>query len=511
MPKTSSPPPILRLVNATLRGPDGQTMTESACTIAGATIASTGDASVGAGRRMRVVDVKQAVVTPGFVDAHVHLTMTGLTMDGLDLHAAGSASALRSRLARHTAARTGRFVWGYGWDDAAWPEPPTGNLIQRAAGDRFVYLSRVDGHSALVSHALFAAAGCEGLDGAEVAKSTGSPTGIVRRDAHHAVRDYFLSRIPPKQIRSAHRRAAGAAVAAGITTVHEMSGPLHAAGERDMDLLLEDSLPISVVCYYATDDVRVATTRGLRQIGGDYNVDGALGSRTAALCSPYADARGHRGFLYRDASDLAEFFSAASRAGLQAAVHCIGDAGCEAAVEGLERARRAAGGAVTRLRHRLEHFEMASPDLIRRAVAVGASFSMQPAFDATWGGPAGMYAARVGSRRAKPMNNLRAIIESRAPTGFGSDSPVTPLGPLAAIRAATHASNPAHSVSVAEAWFAHTAGAHSLARQEAQAGSIKAGQRADLIVWDGDPLRSSRARVRATISRGRVVYGGLSG
>lgn len=452
------------------------------------------------------VSLDGRVVTPGFVDAHAHLTMTGLMISGLDLHGVASAAAMARRLANYSG--TG-FVYGTGWDDTAWAKRPTADSIERAAGNRHVYLSRIDAHSALVSRKLFAAAGCAGLDGAETGKD-GRPTGIVRRDAHHAVRSYFFERMPLAQIRGAHRAAAEAAVTKGITTVHDMGGPLHAAGERDLDELLKGKLPISVVCYYASDDMAIATDRGLKQIGGDMNADGSLGSRTAALGKPYADQRGHKGFLYRGSKTLGEFFAEATRNGLQAGVHCIGDAACEAAVKGLERAAKDAGAAEVRtMRHRLEHFEMASEDLIMRAARLGAVFSVQPAFDAHWGGDGGMYATRLGRKRAAAMNDFKTMMWTGNTVGFGSDCPITTFDPLAGIRAAVAPSNPKHAITAEEAFHAATSGAAALATEPTPAGAITEGRRADFVVWDNDPIRSRRPRIRATVARGRIVYGML--
>lgn len=449
-------------------------------------------------------------ISPGFVDGHAHLTITGLTMEGVGLASARSARAMQSELARYCARDPRPVVWGTGWDDASpgWRgRGPLGADLDAVAGHRHVYLTRVDAHSAVVSTKLFDAAGCAGHDGADV-DVAGRFTGVVRRDAHHAARAYMLANAPASALSEAHEAAARAASATGITTVHEMSGPLHGAGERGLDILLAQELPIDVVVYYASEDASIPLARGLGTIGGDLNVDGALGSRTAALSKPYADARGHAGSLYRDAGDCAEFFEAATRAGLQGGVHCIGEAACEAAVKGLERAaRRTSLAAVRRLRHRLEHFEMSSRELIERAAKVGAAISMQPAFDAAWGGKGRMYATRVGTGRAGRMNHFRAVSRSGSILGFGSDSPVTPFDPLGGVRAAVRASNPSHGLRFADAFASATLGAAALARQEGIKGRLAAGYRADFVVWDGNPAGSKRASVAATVLGGRLVHG----
>lgn len=460
-------------------------------------------------RTSRRVSLRGLVVTPGFVDAHVHLTATGLRLGGLDLSGLADARALAGRLAEHVRRVGNRFVWGGGWEDTRWPAAPDADLIEGVAGDRYAYLPRVDAHSALVSWRLFEAAGCAGLEGADV-DGAGRPTGLVRREAHHAARKYFFDNVPASEVSAAHRRAAERAVSVGITTVHEMGGPTHGAGERDLELLRRGRLPVRVVVYYATDDLRRARRLRLERIGGDLNVDGALGSRTAALLRPYRDAREERGFLYRDAGDCAEVFEQATRAGLQAGVHCIGEAACEAAVRGLERAARRVGrAALGRLRHRLEHFEMSSREMIARAARLGAGLSVQPAFDAAWGGPDGMYATRVGRGRASRMNDFRTMVRSGAVVGFGSDSPVTPLDALGGVRAAVRPTVPGHALSGAQAFRAATVGAAALAHEDRLVGRVAVGYRADFVVWSADPLTSARARVLATVVGGRVVYGEL--
>jgi predicted amidohydrolase YtcJ len=458
------------------------------------------------GRRVRLGGL---VVTPGFVDAHVHLTSTGLMLRGLDLAGTKNAASLARALTAHARDTSERFIWGQGWDDTTWPKPPSSKIIDKAAPERVVYCSRVDGHSAVVSSSLFELAGCESLDGVE-RDAGGRPTGVLRRDAHHAARRAFLDRLPVRALAAAHRAAAEQAAAAGITTVHEMGGPVQGAGERDLDLFASKKLPIRVLVYYATDDVRIPKRRRLGRIGGDLNIDGSLGSRTAALREPYTDAAGVTGFLYRDASAAADVFEAATRAGLQAGVHCIGDAACEAAVRGLEIAARRCGiAAVRTLRHRLEHFEMSSADLIRRAARLGAGLSVQPAFDAAWGGRGGMYERRLG-RRARGMNDFKTMRSSGAVIGFGSDSPVTPLDPAGAIRAARRPSVRSHSLNAPAAFEAATSGAAALAHEHDR-GMIAAGAAADFVVWTANPITEAEARVVATFVDGSLAFGKLPG
>ena len=498
--------------DARILGPDGADTGARSLAVDPPWIVWMGADPMRAPRSDRTISLGARRISPGFVDGHAHLTITGLTMEGVELTAARSARAMQSELARYCARDPRPVVWGTGWDDAApgWRgRGPVGSDLDAVAGERRVYLTRVDAHSAVVSARLFEAARCAEYDGADV-DDEGRFTGVVRRDAHHAARAYMLANVSPSALAEAHEAAARAAAAVGITTVHEMSGPVHGAGERGLDILLAQELPVDVVAYYASDDTSIPLARGLRTIGGDLNVDGALGSRTAALSRPYADERGHAGSLYRDANDCGEFFEAATRAVLQGGVHCIGDAACEAAVNGIERAaRRTSLAAVRRLRHRLEHFEMSSRELIERAAKVGAAISMQPAFDAAWGGTGRMYEKRVGAGRARRMNHFRAVMRSGSVCGFGSDSPVTPFDPLGGVRAAVRATDPSHALTFDDAFCSATLGAAALARQEGIKGRLATGYRADFVVWDGDPAGSRKASVAATVLGGRVVHGSV--
>ncbi|MDP9397919.1 MAG: amidohydrolase family protein, partial [Actinomycetota bacterium] len=140
-----------------------------------------------------VVELDGALVTPAFVDAHVHATSTGLALDGLDLTGAVSLREALDRLERHARAVRGGIVLGHGWDETRWPErrPPTRQELDRASYGGVVYLTRVDVHSAVASSALLAAVPeVRGQDGYEDA-------GRLRRAAHHAARAAALDAVTP--------------------------------------------------------------------------------------------------------------------------------------------------------------------------------------------------------------------------------------------------------------------------------------------------------------------------
>ncbi|MFF6981732.1 amidohydrolase [Streptomyces sp. NPDC008343] len=424
-----------------------------------------------------VVDLDGALVTPAFTDAHVHTTATGLALTGLDLSGAPSLEAALALVRDFAAARPNdRVLLGHGWDASRWPggRPPTRAELDAATGGRPLYLSRIDVHSAVVTTALL------DLTPGDV----GAADAPLVAGAHHAVRATALAAITPAQRTEAQRAALAHATSLGIGTVHECAGP-DISSEDDFTGLLrlaaEEAGP-RVVGYWAEQDVDKARELGAIGAAGDLFVDGALGSHTACLHQPYADAA-HTGTAYLDAAAVAAHVAACTEAGLQAGFHAIGDAAVTAVVEGVRAAAEKLGLARIRAaRHRVEHAEMLSPDTIAAFAELGLTASVQPAFDALWGGEEGMYAQRLGAERARSLNPFTALLRAGVPLAFGSDSPVTPLDPWGTVRAAAFHHTPEHRVSVRAAFTAHTRGGWRAVGRD-DAGVLVPGAPADYAVW----------------------------
>jgi predicted amidohydrolase YtcJ len=426
------------------------------------------------GRADRSVDLDGALVAPAFVDAHVHATAAGLSLTGLDLSRTTSLREALDRVEQHSRAGRGRPVLGHGWDDTGWPEhrPPTRAELDRAAYGGAVYLARVDSHSATVSSALLAAtSSVEFLSGF---RSDGWLTG----DAHHAVRQVAFGGLGVTQVRDAQRAALRHAASLGIACMHEMAGP-YVSGADDLAglLALAATEPGPDVIGYWGELFGIDTARELGAAGaaGDLFCDGSLGSHTAALSSPYADAPGTTGELNIGVEEITEHVRRCTEAGLQAGFHAIGDAAVETILDAVERLGPRAG-----VGHRIEHAEMVrSPE---RLAAVGLSASMQPGFDAAWGGADGMYADRLGAERAVGLNRFADLAAAGVPLAFGSDAPVTPINPWAAVRAAAYPHVPAAAISPRAAFAAHTQGGWRAARRD-DGGVLRPGASATFAVW----------------------------
>ncbi|MGW3035361.1 amidohydrolase [Streptomyces sp. NPDC001178] len=428
-----------------------------------------------------VVDLDGALVTPAFTDAHVHTTSTGLALTGLDLSDAPSLEAALALVRDFAAARPqDRVLLGHGWDAARWPggRPPTRAELDEAAAGRPLYLSRIDVHSAVVSTALL-----------DLAHGVGAADGPLTADAHHAVRAAAFAAVTPAQRADAQRTALAHAASLGIGSLHECAGP-EISSEDDFTGLLrlaaEETAP-RVIGYWAEQDVEKARELGAVGAAGDLFVDGALGSHTACLHTPFTDAD-HTGTAYLDAAAVAAHVVACTEAGLQAGFHAIGDAAVTTVVDGVRAAAEKIGlSRVRAARHRVEHAEMLSPETIAAFAELGLTASVQPAFDALWGGEDGMYAQRLGADRARTLNPFAALLRAGVPLAFGSDSPVTPLDPWGTVRAAAFHRTPEHRVSVRAAFTAHTRGGwRAIGRDDA--GVLVPGAPADYAVWRTDEL-----------------------
>ncbi|MGP4044293.1 amidohydrolase [Streptomyces sp. 2A115] len=433
-----------------------------------------------------VVDLQGALVTPAFTDAHVHTTSTGLALTGLDLSGARTLDEAMALVRDFAAGRPAdRVLLGHGWDASRWPEQraPRRDELDEVVGGRPLYLSRIDVHSAVVTTAL--------LDLAPgVRRAAGfQDRAPLTRDAHHAVRAAAFAAVTPEQRTEAQRAALRHAVSLGIGSVHECGGP-EISSEDDFTGLLrlaaEEAGP-RVVGYWAEQDVEKARALGAVGAAGDLFVDGALGSHTACLHEPYADAD-HAGTAYLDTAAIAAHVVACTEAGLQAGFHAIGDAAVTAVVEGMRAAAEKVGLARVRAaRHRVEHAEMLTPETITGFADLGLTASVQPAFDALWGGEDGMYVQRLGAERARSLNPYAALLRTGVPLAFGSDSPVTPLDPWGSVRAAAFHRTPEHRVSVRAAFTAHTRGGWRAVGRD-DAGVLVPGAPADYAVWRTDEL-----------------------
>ena len=460
----------------------------------------------------RVLAGEGALLTPAFVDAHVHATATGLALSGLDLHSSSSLADATAAIRAHVGRTPDGIVLGTGWDETGWPDGRglTRHDVDAVVGDRPAYLARVDVHSATVSTALLDAV-------PEITALPGfHPDGQLRTDAHHAARRAAYGAVGTDQRRTAQRTTLDAAAALGIGSLHEMAGP-EVSGADDLAGLLElagERPGPRVLGYWGELAERggldLVRELGLVGAGGDLFCDGAFGSHTAALGNgPYTDRPDTAGTLRFTTGQIVHHVRACTLAGIQAGFHVIGDAAVGQVIAAVETVAADLGRpAVRACRHRLEHVEMIDRPDIERMHDLGMVASVQPAFDAAWGGDAGMYAERLGVQRALATNPFADLADADVALALGSDAPVTPLDPWGSVHAAVDHRTPGSGLRPFDAFDAHTHGGWYAVRAEHAAGPLAVGAPAHLALWaTGQTLSAVLSERSRPTCRGLLVDG----
>lgn len=453
-----------------------------------------------------IVDCRGAAIVPGLHDCHVHLTDTGLLAGDHDFTDCPDIASMLKRVAM--LADPVLFAGNYDERGIAGGRAPSMRELDAVAGDRPVLLTRVDGHSCVVSAAAFALVDVGSLEGVERGDD-GAPNGRLFGPANYAAQAKLWRALPDASKREADERAAQMALRGGMTTVHNVIAwdpPLEAL---ESQYRADAALPLRVISKACTTDVRKARTLGGRVFGGDIFVDGSIGSRTAAVEHDYRDGHG-AGLLYLDRAQLTEVFDEAAESGMSLGVHAIGDRAIEEAIAAWEAVIKKRGP-LERVRPSIDHFEIARGDQIARAARCRMLLSMQPTFDLLWGGADGMYAERLGVERALEMNRFKTAKRLGCVVCGGSDSPVTKFSALLGIQALVDHHVPEERFTLEEALRAYCIDAARLSFDEGTRGVLAPGMDADFVLLERsldalEPKEIGAVSVLATVVGGDVRF-----
>jgi predicted amidohydrolase YtcJ len=461
------------------------------------------------------IDVGEATVIPGLIDAHGHFREFATTLLMADLVGTRDKAEVVARL-RAFEKKLGEGDWlrGSGWDQNDWPDKafPTVADLDAAFPDRPVYLERVDGHAAWVnSAALRALAGdpdvgpmlaAGEVEGGRVLRGAdGRPSGVLVDNAKDAVSD-ALPAFDPEDLERAIGEAARIVLSDGMTGVHEM-GVSRQTLAHYRKLADEGKLPLRIDAYANGDGEALADLCAhgpyrhpgghLKMAGVKLYIDGALGSRGAALLADYSDDHGNRGLLVTEPAQYEAIVRKAHGCHLQVATHAIGDRGNRIVLDTYERVL--GEDAKSDHRWRIEHAQIVAPEDIPRFAKLGIIASMQPTHatsDTPWAQD------RLGKERLFGAYAWQRFLHSGAHLALGSDFPVESPDPRLGLYAAVTRQDrdgqppggwlPDQRLSPAEALRGFTADAAYAGFDEHDVGQLKSGLRADFVVLASDPL-----------------------
>ncbi|MFC1476901.1 amidohydrolase [candidate division KSB1 bacterium] len=491
------------------------------------------DVSSLAGKTTDIVDLEEQLMLPGFNDSHTHFTGGGFHLLGVKLKDAENEEEFGRRLAEKSKELPpGAWITGGTWDHDRWPsgKEPTAALIDRYVSDRPVFVTRYDGHMSVANSMALKMAGVTAdtpdPPGGVIDRKPGTrePTGLLRETA-----ESLVGRIIPdhskEEIKLAIETALKHAAENGFTSIHQVD-----VTETDLDIykeLLEKNdlkarmygfIPLSrkerfndIVSKYHIGSSDWITLGGLKAF-----IDGSLGSTTALFYEPYDQNPNTSGIYVVDPDLLKRQILEADAAGLQVAVHAIGDKANSDILDMFAEAVEKNGPRDRRFR--VEHSQHMHAKDFKRYADLEVIASMQPyhAIDD------GRFAEkRIGFERCKTTYAFRSFLDNGVVVAFGSDWTVAPLDAIQGIYAAVtrrtldgkHPGGwfPEQKVTVEQAIEAYTMAPAFASFQEDTKGSITPGKLADMVVLSKDiltipPAEIETAEIVMTILNGNVVY-----
>ncbi len=506
--------------------------------VLGGRIAAVGDSVRMAewkGDGTRVIDLKGKTLLPGFNDSHLHMLGFGNGLLNVRLQGVYSIADMVEKVREGSRNKpAGQWVVGAGWDQNLYSEKryPNRYDLDAVCPDHPVALRHVSGHALLVNSMALEMAGITQdtvppVGGKIDLDDDGEPTGVLRESAAELVSHFFYP-VPKDVAKEALKLAMQAAIRAGVTSVSDFSTAGVAGGFpvyfEILRELWEEGWPCVRTAQYIADvELDQVISSGWKSGDGDervkvggikYFCDGSFMAQTAAMREPFADSPGNTGLFMQSHEELLDEVGKAHQNGLQVAIHAIGDAGIDRALDAIEHALQKKP--MNDHRHRVIHFEILTEDILERAKRLNVVVDIQPKFVSSQGGWA---ENRVGKERARLTFPWRTVLEKGIPCGGSSDCPVEPLDPLLGIHAAVNRQvdsipgmkfMPEEALSVEDALTLFTVGSAYTTFEENVKGKLKTGMVADMVVLSKNPLNIDPETIRdidivMTVVDGKVV------
>ncbi len=456
-------------------------------------------------------DVNKNTVLPGFYDCHVHFIQTALHMENLDLNGTTNYSDIEGRIIEWISKHPhSKFINCYGLEinDLIEEKFPTRKLLDKISKEHLIVINSRDFHNSVINskaiHVLKAPLNIEGVERDE----QGNPNGIFNGMANALIRKKILGSYQTQDKIKAIKNLANNIIKKGVTSIHAVEGGLDFF-DKDAELLnsYKEEIPIDILLYYSTTDLSRIKKNNLIRVGGDILIDGSFTSMSAAISFNYKNSNSN-GNLYFSQEDINEFVLECYKSNLDTSFHAVGDRAVDQVLNAHTFAQTVLPN--NKLRHRIEHAEITSPEQKHRAKELGIIFSMQPAYEYFCGGENNMYEKRLGSHYNE-TNELRKIIDEGIVICGGSDSDLTPIDPIIGIHAAVNHPIQENSISVEEAVKMFTINAAYAVREENKKGSIEIGKIADLVILDKNIFSINSksiitTHVIGTIKNGKILY-----
>jgi len=479
------------------------------------------------------IDLRGKTIIPGLIDSHAHLYGLALSLSQAQLRGTSSKAEVIQRLREQEQHLSdGDWLLGRGWDQNDWEikEFPSRSDLDSAFPERPVWLRRIDGHAGWANSAALAMAdqdlsGDWQPQGGHIYRdSKGQASGVLIDGAMGLV-EQAVPGISPDLLAASLDLALLQMVSLGLTGVHEM-GVDRSVIELYQQKIMAGKFPSRV---YAFTDGAGDTLDWLCENGAledesgrlymravKLYIDGAMGSRGAALLADYSDDPGNAGLLFMSAKDLESQIDRAMACGFQVGVHAIGDHGNRVSLDALESSMQRYPDNPGR--HRVEHAQTLTAADIPRFTKLDVIAAMQPTHatsDMYW------VEDRLGAERVLYAYAWRSLLDSAARIALGSDFPVEQVNPMLGIHAAVTRQDingwpeggwyPQEKLSREEAVRGFTLDAAYAGFMEKSVGSLESGKRADFIVLDQNVFEIEAAEIAAvkvlqTWLDGELVY-----